>query len=480
MSRKFYVTTPIFYVNDKPHIGHAYTSIAADFLARYHAARGDEVFFLTGTDEHGLKTVRSAADTGKSTEELVDEISGAFRKLKDSLNLSWNDFVRTSDKEKHWPGAEELWKRIEANGDFYWNEYEGLYCVGCEAFLTEKELDNGLCPIHKKEPELIRERNLFFKLSKYTRQIGEEINSERLKIEPETRRNEILSLIRDGLRDVSFSRPREKLEWGIPVPNHEDQTMYVWCDALSNYISAIGFGRDEKQFKKWWPADVHVIGKDILRFHTAIWPGMLLSAGLPLPKRIYIHGFINIDGQKMSKSIGNVIDPNNLVKQFGSDAVRYCLLKEIPSNEDGDFSYEKFKELYRADLSNGIGNLASRISTLGEGLGELDNYSDKELLEASKIAETNYENAIEKFKLHEALSAIWQLIHFCDSYINRKKPWENKDAKVVAGLILTLRIVARLSYPIIPSAAEKIINSIIEKDKKIKIIKIESLFPRIE
>jgi methionyl-tRNA synthetase len=295
-----------------------------------------------------------------------------------------------------------------------------------------------------------------------------------------TRKNEILSFIKSGLKDVSFSRPKEKLSWGIPVPGHEDQVMYVWCDALSNYISAVGFGRDEKEFKKWWPADVHLIGKDILRFHAAIWPGMLLSAGVELPKRIYVHGFITIEGEKMSKSLGNVIDPGELVEKYGTDAVRYYLLREIPSHEDGDFSIERFEERYTSDLANGIGNLASRISTLGEGLGKIKRNVDKELSSEFHNAKANYEKAIKEFRIHEAVGAVWQLIHFCDGYIDRKKPWETKDEGVVAGLLETLNLIAVLSYPIIPEASEKIMDSIEPGGGKVKVKKIEALFPRLE
>ena len=481
MPDKFYVTTPIYYVNDKPHIGHAYTNVVADFLARYHKARGEETFFLTGTDEHGQKNVEAAKEAGKTLEELSDENSEKFKELKEVLNLSWNDFIRTSDKEKHWPGAIELWKRIEANGDIYEDEYEGLYCVGCEAFLTEKELVDGLCPIHKTKPELLKEKNLFFRLSKYSNKIGQKIESGELEVLPETRRNEILSLIKSGLKDVSFSRPKEKLAWGIPVPGHEDQTMYVWCDALSNYITAVGFGRDEKEFKKWWPADAHIIGKDILRFHAAIWPGMLLSAGLPLPKGIYVHGFITIEGEKMSKSLGNVVKPENLVEKYGRDAVRYYLLSEIPSHEDGDFSSERFEERYRSDLANGLGNFASRVSTLAEDAGELKNSEvSGEITSEIEIARKNIEEAVSQFKLHEAVSTVWGLIHFGDGYIDEKKPWESKDLGVIFNLVVLLDNIASLVSPITPEAAEKITNSIEWKSKdSLKVKKVEALFPRL-
>ena len=481
MPDKFYVTTPIYYVNDKPHIGHAYTSIAADFLARLYRASGKETYFLTGTDEHGQKNVEAAENAGKTLEELSNKNSESFRALKETLNLSWNDFIRTSDKKKHWPGAEELWKKIEANGDIYENEYEGLYCVGCEAFVTEKELVDGLCPIHKKKPAFLKEKNLFFRLSKYGNEIASKIESGELRILPEVRKNEILSLIKSGLRDVSFSRPKEKLSWGIPVPGHDDQTMYVWCDALSNYITAVGFGRDEGEFKKWWPAEVHIIGKDILRFHAAIWPAMLLSAGLPLPKSIYVHGFITVEGEKMSKSLGNVIDPTDLVKRYGADATRYYLLREIPSQEDGDFSIERFEERYRSDLANGLGNFASRVSTLAEEAGEFNGLSvDKEIESEIEDVRKNVKSATDDFRLHEAIAAAWGLIHFGDGYVDLKKPWENKDRQAIFNLVVLLDNIASLVYPVVPAAAEKITGAISWDGAKLRVKKIESLFPRLE
>ena len=302
---KFYITTSIAYVNAPPHIGFALESLQADVLARWRRQKGEEGFFLTGTDEHGAKIARAAEVAGKTPRELVDENAEKFRELKKSLNLSWDNFIRTSDEKVHWPVAQELWRRLEKAGDLYKKSYQGLYCVGHEAFVTQKDLENGKCRDHQKEPEIIEEENWFFRLSKYSEVIKEKVESGELKIVPETRKNEILSLLREGLEDISFSRPSKDLSWGVPVPDDDTQTMYVWADALSNYISGRGgISEWEKH-----PADIHLIGKDILRFHAAIWPGMLLSAGLPLPKAIYVHGHILSNGQKMSKSLGNVVDP---------------------------------------------------------------------------------------------------------------------------------------------------------------------------
>ncbi|MEX2053986.1 MAG: methionine--tRNA ligase [Candidatus Colwellbacteria bacterium] len=478
---KFYVTTPIYYVNGAPHIGHAYTSIAADSMARWNRMQKTPTFFLTGTDEHGSKIVQAAKAAGKDTAEFVDDIAKKFQDLKETLDLSWDDFIRTSDKDKHWPGAEALWGKIEEAGDIYEREYEGLYCVGCEAFVTERDLVNGLCVDHKKAPELIKEKNLFFKLSKYSDQIKEAIASEKMLIEPESRRNEILAFIDEGLEDVSFSRSRDKLHWGIPVPGHPDQTMYVWCDALSNYISAIGYGKDEEEFRKWWPADVHVIGKDILRFHAAIWPGMLLSAGLDLPKRIYVHGFITSEGEKMSKTIGNVIDPVELSNKYGSDALRYYLLRDIPSHEDGDFSIARFEERYNADLANGIGNFASRVSTLAEGIDSFEGLEASDEIKA-KIKDTIEAAAAnaERFRLHEVVARIWELISFGDMYVNDNKPWESKDPQVIFNALYLLSNLADLISPIIPKAGATIKEAIAQEGGVIKSVKkIENLFPRL-
>ncbi|MCK4525214.1 MAG: methionine--tRNA ligase, partial [Candidatus Andersenbacteria bacterium] len=362
---KFYITSSIAYANAAPHIGFAMEICQADVLARYHQMKGDDVFFLSGMDENGSKAKKTAQEKGRNTQEFVNEISAKFQLLLDTLNISNNDFIRTTDQKRHWPAAQKLWNKLVETGDIYKGSYEGYYCVGCEAYLTEKDLVDGKCPNHQKAPEKIKEENYFFKLSKYSDQIREKIESDELEILPESRKNEILSMIKGGLRDVSFSRPKTVLDWGVPVPNDKTQTMYVWCDALTNYISALGYENNSEKFQKYWPADIHVIGKDILRFHTAIWPAMLLSIGLPLPKKIFVHGFITSDGKKMSKSVGNVIDPFEVIDKYGVDALRYYLLKEIPSGGDGDFSYKRFEELYQADLANGIGNLTARIITLG-------------------------------------------------------------------------------------------------------------------
>lgn len=486
LQKKFYITTAIDYVNDKPHVGHALEKIQADVLARYNRIKGGSVFFLTGADEHGVKIVRAASSAEKDIKEFVDENSEKFRRLREILNLSWDDFIRTSDQKRHWPGAQKLWRALAEAGDLYRKSYRGLYCIGHEAFVTEKDLVDGICRDHQKEPEIIEEENWFFRLSKYSQEIGSKIRSGEFKIIPKSRENEILSFIESGLEDVSFSRPSKDLSWGIPVPDDFESTMYVWCDALANYITAIGYGGDEQNFNKWWPADIHVIGKDILRFHAVIWPGMLISAGLPLPKQIFVHGFITVEGQKMSKTIGNVIDPFVLAGKYGIDPVRYFLMREIPSGEDGDFSYKKFEDRYNGDLANGLGNLVARVAALGEKHSPLhfDFAGDIEPQIKKEVSETfqNYEKSFEEIRLHEALAGIWELIAFSDRYINETKPWsaaENEQKKIIANAGYLIGTITNLLSPFLPETADKIQEQISFTDSVIKIKKGGNLFPRL-
>ena len=363
-NKKFYITTAIDYVNGLPHIGHALEKIQTDVVARYHRSLGENVLFLTGTDENSLKNVQAAEKEGITVQELVDRNSQVFYNLKDVLNLSFDDFIRTTEK-RHIEGVEKLWKACQK--DIYKKTYEGLYCVGCEAFYKESELVNGLCPEHKKAPELVKEENYFFKLSKYQNQLKELIEKNEFKIIPETRKNEVLSFINSGLEDICISRSKERAHgWGIPVPKDPNQIVWVWFDALANYITAVGYDLDEKMFQDLWPADIHFVGKGILRFHAVYWPAMLLSAGLALPKSIFVHGYITVDGGKMSKSIGNVINPIELVKKYGTEPVRYFLLREMPPTQDGDFTYEKFEDRYTADLARGLGNLVARVIALAQ------------------------------------------------------------------------------------------------------------------
>lgn len=481
-NKKFYITTAIDYVNSQPHIGHALEKIQTDVLARYHRKIGDDVWFLTGTDEHGAKIARAAAASRRDVKDFVDENAEIFRELKGIFNLSWDDFIRTSDQRRHWPGAQKLWFKLYEAGDLYKKKYRGLYCIGHEAFVTEKDLTDGRCRDHQTEPEVIEEENWFFRLSKYSKEIESKIKNGELKIIPESRKNEILSFIDQGLEDVSFSRPKKDLSWGIPVPNDSEHTMYVWCDALSNYITAIGYGQesDKRQatsdkFEKYWPADMHVIGKDILRFHAALWPGMLLSAGLPLPKAIFVHGFITVEGQKMSKTIGNVINPAELVSKYGADPVRYYLLREIPTAEDGDFSIAKFEERYNADLVHGLGNFVARVLTLAQksDVGTKEAF-EKEIQEAQE----KVEKLISEFKFNEALAAIWQLIFLGDKYIDGKKPWTLKPEtvefeKVIGSLLFLISEIGKLIEPFLPETSGKVFKMVSNKKSGI-------LFPRLD
>ncbi len=489
MAKKFYITTSIPYATTRPHVGHILDPLIADVLSRFHRIKGEEVRFLVGTDEHGAKIARAAEKLGKTPKELVDEVSEAYRKFHIVLGNSPDDFIRTSDQKRHWPGAKKMWQTLAASGDLYKKQYKGLYCVGHEAFITEKDLENGKCRDHLHAPEAIEEENWFFRLSKYSQEIGEKIKAGKFRVIPESRKNEILSLIKEGLEDISFSRPSKDLSWGVPVPGDPTQTMYVWCDALVNYISAIGYGRDgsatQESFKKWWPADVQVVGKDNLRFHAAIWPGMLLSAGVDLPKALFVHGFVNVEGQKISKTIGNVILPEDVVGKYGADPVRYYFLREFPSAEDGDFSYKKLEDRYNGDLANGLGNLVARVATLGEKISpvhfDFKKDIEKEIDEASDRVFKEYENHINEFRLNEALADIWKLVGVADRYINDKKPWvaegENLRHTIVnAGYLIGT--ITNLLEPFLPETSKKIREQVCFTDSKIEFKKSGSLFPR--
>ena len=475
---RFYITTSIAYANAAPHIGFAMEACEADVLARYHRMAGEDVFFLSGTDENGSKIKETALKNKVEPQKFVDENSAKFQLLLDTLNISNNDFIRTTDKKRHWPAAQKIWNELVKTGDIYKSNYEGYYCVGCEAYLTEKDLVEGKCPYHQKAPEKIKEENYFFKLSKYEKLIQEKIESDELEILPKARKNETLNIIRSGLRDVSFSRPKKVLDWGVPVPDDKTQTMYVWCDALTNYVSALGYGNDlpdsesDSKFKKYWPADIHVIGKDILRFHTAIWPAMLMSAELPLPKKIFIHGFVSSDGQKMSKSLGNIIDPFEVIDKYSVDALRYYLLKEIPSSSDGNFSYERFEEIYQADLANGLGNLTARVialATKDQKLKISEQSNDPKFKVKIENAWLDYERSLNDFKLNEALETAKKLMSVCDEYIEQNKPWQlegKEKEKVIYNLLESLRHITWMIYPFMPETAMKIFKQLFADEKE--------------
>ena len=495
MANKFYITTSIPYLNEKGHLGHALEFVQADTIARHFRLRGEDIFFLTGTDEHGAKIVRAAKAAGKEPKEFVDEISAEFRELLKKLNISNNDFIRTSDQKRHWPAVHKIWGKIERSGDLYKAKYKGLYCVGHEAFVKKSELKEGFCPDHQIEPEKIEEENYFFRLSKYKDRVRDLILKDEIKILPAFRKEEVLNLLKES-EDVSFSRPSKDIKWGIPVPGDSEHTIYVWTEALVNYISAIGYADDLEQFKKLWPADVHLIGKDILRFHAIIFQAMLLAVGLETSKSIYVHGFITINGQKMSKTIGNVIDPFDLIKKYGVDAVRDYLLREIPSYEDGDFSYQKFEARYNADLANNLGNLVSRIVALIEKFfsGSFSyhrKFVSKEI--DDKIIETwkKYNQSINEFKLHIALENIFSLVDSANLYVDENKPWALSESperlnEVMTNLITILLNVAWLLKPFLPNTSDRIFE-ILGADKDGKSweekpfqVKPEILFPKIQ
>jgi len=462
MEDKFYITTSIAYTNAPPHIGFALELVQADVLARYNRLLGKEVFFLTGTDEHGLKVQKEAEKHSLSPEIFSAQIAQKFEALKEPLNISNDDFVRTSDKKRHIPIVEQIWQQLAKNGDIYKKSYKGYYCVGCEAFITQKDLVDGRCAIHKTEPQIIEEENYFFRLSKYQGQLEEIIGNDKIRIFPEERKNEVLSFIRQELEDVSFSRSVKNLKWGIPVPGDDAQIMYVWADALTNYITAIGYARDEKTFNKLWPADIHCIGKDILRFHAIYWPAMLLSLGLAMPKAILVHGFITSDSQKMSKSLGNVVDPFELVEKYGTDAVRYYLLREIPTTKDGDFTIEKFEKRYNSDLASGLGNLSARVSTIAlkHNIKPSPNVEieGEELKETLQDTKEKYNKFIEEIKLNEALVAVWDFISYCDRCIEKEKIWENPEDKkeIIKDLVNGVIGIANLLEAFLPETSHKI------------------------
>ena len=461
--KTFYVTSPIFYPNAAPHLGHAYTTLLCDILARYHRLSGFETYFLTGTDEHTEKVVKAALSVGQKPPAYLEEVVTRFKELYVHLDISYDQFIRTSDQTVHWPGVIEMWERLARAGDIYKSTYTGLYCAGCEAFLTEKDLVDGKCPDHGIEPEQLKEENYFFRLSKYTQAIKEKIVSDELRIVPGTRKNEILSLLNEGLQDVSFSRPKEKMTWGIPVPGDETQTMYIWMDALTNYITALGFGRGEERMY-FWPG-MHVLGKDILRFHAAFWPAMLLSAGLPLPKALLVHGFITSGGKKMSKTLGNVIDPEELLAEYGTDAVRYFLARHISPFEDGDITREGFKAAYNADLANGLGNLAARIMQLAQ------THLSEPVKVQWKPFPKEFADAMEKFEINKAAEYVWSRIQALDQRITAEAPFKviktdpARGTELIINLVHELAAIDLMLEPILPQTSKKIIDAIMANKK---------------
>lgn len=518
---KFYVTTSIAYANSVPHIGYAMEVLQADAVARYQTLRlgRENVFFLSGTDEHGTKIKKTATEKGMEVQAFVDQNAAVFQRLLTTLGCDNDKFIRTTDP-KHEAAAQKLWRALDAAGSLEKRSYAGLYCVGCEAFLTEHDLVDGKCPYHQKEPEKIEENNWFFKASNYLPEIRSRIESGELEILPESRKHEVLNLIdnaqKEGM-DVSFSRSKSVLDWGVPVPNDPDQVMYVWCDALTNYISALGYGEenDSAQFQEFWMDNrdiTHIIGKDILRFHAMLWPAMLRAAGLPLPKKICVHAHITSGGQKMSKSLGNVVDPFALIEKYGVDPVRYYLLKEIPTTEDGDFSFERFEEVYKADLQNGLGNLTARVLAMAEKyfegkVPEVEMNRTGGEMDGSQLISSVLSECMEQFKLDRAAGLIQANVSRMDGYITATEPFkliktdEAATAVVIYNLLENLRQIAWLVRPFLPATSDKIFEQLFadEDARKAELTKTldealawggikpgtrvkkgEALFPRLE
>ena len=486
---KFYITTAIAYVNAPPHMGHAFQFARADAIARYRRLTGCDVFFLTGTDEYCSKMFKTAKEKNMEPQILADENAKKFKELDNLLNVSFDDFIRTSDEKRHWPGAQLIWKKINENGDLYKKKYSGYYCNGCEAYVLENELTDGKCVYHNQKPEFIEEENYFFKLSKYADKLMELIEKNEIEIVPESRKKEILNFVKQGLKDVSFSRPKSVLPWGISVPNDEEHVMYVWCDALTSYISALGYGSDNlEKFNKYWPADIHIIGKDNLRFHALYWPAMLFSAGLSLPKKIYVHGFVTSEGRKMSKTLGNIIDPKEIAEKYGADALRYYLLKEIPATEDGDFTIKHFEEVYNADLANGLGNTVARVLAMAEKYFEnqiVVVMLEKKWEEIIDISRECVDYAMKDYNASQALVGIWHILRKIDEEIDKTKPWEMEktDINSVGAHLFNwlegLRTVGHLLKSFLPETAEKIIEQLgFEEKKGFSVKKGKILFPR--
>lgn len=453
----YYVTTSIPYVNGPPHIGHALEFIMADVLARNARAQGKSVIFSTGTDEHGGKVADKAAKNNQTPKQFADGISQQFRELAKQLNISNDRFIRTTDPG-HEQRAQIIWKALQK--DIYMDSYVGLYCTGCEAFVTEAvaQENNGICPDHNQSYEKIEESNYFFRLSKYSGQIKAAITDGSFNILPITRKNEILQVIEDGLEDISISRPKEKISWGVAVPNDDTQVMYVWFEALMNYITVLGYPEHD-DFKQFWPANVQVIGKDILRFHAAIWPGILLALGLPLPEKLFVHGFINIDGKKMSKSLGNYVTPGEILEKYSADVLRYFFLRYIPSYDDGDFSWDKLHEVYNSDLANELGNTVQRTAAM------IKQYQNGIVGTMPSVGHdiAQYIEAIDDCRFDRALEEVWNKIRGLNRYIDEFKPWEiNKQgdkehlAEVLAYQAASLLEIAELLQPFLPETALKI------------------------
>ena len=499
--KPFYITTPIYYANDEPHIGHSYTTILADVLSRYHRSIGEEVFFLTGLDEHGQKVQQAAEERGIDPQQHCDEMAPKWKLLWKKLHIRYDDFIRTTEP-RHEKVVKDILTKVKDGGDIYMDEYGGHYCVGCERFYTEKELEDGKCPQHEKELEFITEKNYFFKMSKYQQKLIDYINENPEFIQPQHRKNEILGFLRQPLEDLCISRPKSRLSWGVDLPFDHEYVTYVWFDALLNYVTSLGYGSDPEFFEKWWSQAIHLIGKDILMTHAVYWPTMLMSAGISLPKTIFAHGWWLMEESKMSKSMGNVVDPMELIDDYGVDPVRYYLMREMVPGQDSNFTMSSFTKRYNSDLANDFGNLLSRVTRLIQKNfgGELPEWGECTSAEngIKKVAEgtvIKVNELIHAMRINEAIEETMQFIRSINRYMEQQVPWKLvKEDKSAAGRVLitaaeALRLGALLLQPVMPNRTLIVLETLGAENTKLvwgqlkpgnKLREHSALFPRIE